>query len=93
MIEGTYKIHIFEPPVRGDGAIIAIHGGGWVLADVPMSYKLFSKMALETNSIVFAPDYRTAPEFKFPQGLGSRGLSGSGFRSVHRSLIKLMSIV
>ena len=71
MIEGTYKIHIFEPPVRGDGAIIAIHGGGWVLADVPMSYQLFSNMALETNSIVFAPDYRTAPEFKFPQGPGS----------------------
>ena len=44
MIKGTYKIHIFEPPVRGDGAIIAIHGGGWVLADVPMSYKLFSNM-------------------------------------------------
>ena len=75
MIEGTYKIHIFEPPVRGDGAIIAIHGGGWVLADVPMSYKLFSNMALETNSIVFAPDYRTAPEFKFPQGPGSSGIS------------------
>ena len=51
-------------------------------------------MALETNSIVFAPDYRTAPEFKFPQGSRSllRQLTESDDRLVSRSLTKPMPI-
>ena len=66
----NYEIHIFKPTTHdlGDaaGAIVAIHGGGWTVGNVPNHFSVYSAMAVATGAYVFAPEYRLSPEHKFP---------------------------
>ena len=48
------------------GAIVAIHGGGWTVGNVPNHFSVYSAMAVATGAYVFAPEYRLSPEHKFP---------------------------
>ena len=48
------------------GAIVAIHGGGWTVGNVPNHFSIYSAMAVATGAYVFAPEYRLSPEHKFP---------------------------
>ena len=48
------------------GAIVAIHGGGWIVGNIPNHFSVYSAMAAATGGIVFAPEYRLSPEHKFP---------------------------
>lgn len=46
--------------------ILYLHGGGYVFGS-PQGYKsILASLALETNGLVIAPDYRLAPENPFP---------------------------
>ena len=47
----NYNIHLIRPQgLEGDlPAVVAIHGGGWVLGAVDGMYKFYSNMALETK--------------------------------------------
>jgi acetyl esterase/lipase len=57
---------------RGDAAIPAIlylHGGGMIAGTAEMMAGAHRRLAQETGAVVFAPNYRLAPEAPFPAGL------------------------
>jgi acetyl esterase/lipase len=62
---------VYEPTgrQRPSGALLWIHGGGFVLGD-PVSYHdVCSRYASELGVTVVSVDYRLAPEHPFPAGL------------------------
>lgn len=64
-------------PVRvvrplGEGAkptVVFFHGGGWMLGDLDTYDHTIKRLAVETDSVVVAVDYRLAPENPFPAGV------------------------
>ena len=47
-------------------AVVYFHGGGWVIG-TPQAYDLSARaLAKEAQAVVISPDYRLAPENKFP---------------------------
>jgi len=67
-----YRFHVIRPESLTDTdapVIVSIHGGGWMVGAVDGCYKFYSIMAMETNSVVIAPDYRLSPEHVFPAAL------------------------
>jgi acetyl esterase len=46
--------------------LVFFHGGGWVIGDLDSHDVVCRKLADEAQLIVFAVDYRLAPEHKFP---------------------------
>lgn len=53
----------------GDGAVLYIHGGGFVFAS-PHAYRyLGADLSARLRMPVYMPDYRLAPEHPFPAGL------------------------
>ena len=50
-------------------AILQIHGGGYILGSVEVSDLRNRTLALETDCVVAAVDYRLAPEHPFPAAL------------------------
>jgi acetyl esterase/lipase len=68
---GPVPVHVYEPRGRRrpSGALLWIHGGGFV-AGTPESYHpLCSRIAAELGIVVVSVDYRLAPEHPFPAGL------------------------
>ena len=51
------------------GAIFYIHGGGYVSCSARTHRPLTATLARKSNLRVFAPEYRLAPEHKFPAAL------------------------
>lgn len=47
-------------------ALVYYHGGGWVTGDIHTHDRLCRTLANRSDSLVFAVDYRLAPEFAFP---------------------------
>lgn len=52
-----------------DGAIIYIHGGGFVLGTMDMYESFIRQVVKNTRMTVFSMDYRLAPEHAFPAAL------------------------
>lgn len=48
------------------GAVLNIHGGGWVLGDLGSDEMRCRSLASESGCQVFSVDYRLAPEHRFP---------------------------
>jgi acetyl esterase len=69
-VEGPYgSIPIrFHYPMRrtGKGAILYIHGGGFVVGNLDTHSKIMRLLMEETESVVIGIDYHLAPEFKYP---------------------------
>lgn len=50
-----------------DGKVLLfIHGGGWVNETVETYDRICMQMAMSTNQLVIAVEYRRAPEYRFP---------------------------
>ncbi len=47
-------------------ALVYLHGGGWVLGDIPTHEKLCTEIVHGAGCAVVSVDYRLAPEHKFP---------------------------
>lgn len=64
----NFSLEIFKPKTYsgGHGAIINIHGGGFTVGNVPTIRQFCSNMALDSQTIVIAPEYRLAPEHPYP---------------------------
>lgn len=52
-----------------NGAIIFIHGGGFVLGNVEIYEPMVRQLAKDSGMLTFSIDYRLAPEHVFPAGL------------------------
>ena len=63
----NFNLYKFTPnSVKSNKAIIYFHGGGFVISDIPFYRRFVSNLAVNQNCLVFAPDYRKAPENPFP---------------------------
>lgn len=66
----SIPLHIFNPGKSRDlPIVIYYHPGGFVTPFLPfMKYECW-RLARTLNAVVFAVDYRVAPEFKFPSAV------------------------
>ncbi|WP_411909464.1 alpha/beta hydrolase [Mesorhizobium sp. B263B1A] len=56
-------------PRTGARAVLYLHGGGWVIGNLDSHDEICRWLANLANALVVCPDYRLAPEHKFPAGL------------------------
>lgn len=70
-IAGDVNLRVVRPKGNEEKlpAILYIHGGGWVIGDKNCFDMLIRKIAIQTNSVVFFPEYSLSPEAKFPKAL------------------------
>ena len=52
--------------VSSDTVVVYFHGGGYVVGSAKSHKTLLAQLALDTHSLVICPDYRLAPEHRFP---------------------------
>lgn len=66
------EVLVYEPAERRrpSGALLWVHGGGFVLGDPVTYHDVCSRYAAELGVTVVSVDYRLAPEHPFPAGLG-----------------------
>lgn len=69
--EPAVTVWTYEPAGRRQpsGAVLYIHGGGFVLGDPTSYHDSCSQLAADLGALVISPDYRLAPENPFPAGL------------------------
>lgn len=77
---------IASPKEKNDKAVLYIHGGGFVSGGIKGSKSFCSMLALHTNSVTYACEYRLAPENPFPCGFDD-------CMTVYRNLINIYSSV
>lgn len=67
--DGDIPARLLVP--HGDlvGVVVYVHGGGWVVGSVDDFDTLARTLAAESNCAVLLPDYRLAPEYRFPAPL------------------------
>lgn len=70
-INENLRICIYEPMERIDNAVgfLWLHGGGYLNGMPELESEYFKQYILETNCIVFAPDYTKSLEKPYPQAL------------------------
>lgn len=70
VIEGPYgpiAIRLHYPMRRtGKGAIVYVHGGGFVVGNLDTHSKIMRLLMEESESVVIGIDYHLAPEYKYP---------------------------
>jgi acetyl esterase/lipase len=64
-----YQLDRVDADGSATGAILFLHGGGWVAGDLDTHDGVCRRLAMESGCQVFAVDYRLAPEHPFPAGL------------------------
>lgn len=68
--EFSIPIRVYYPSNQDSLPILFhIHGGAWIAGNLDTHDKICRRLAVETNSIVIAIDYRRPPEHKYPIAL------------------------
>jgi acetyl esterase len=64
-------IRLYEPRphLRSGGALLDLHGGGFVLGALANTHEHDMRLARETGAVVVAVDYRLSPEHPYPAAL------------------------
>ena len=64
-------VFVYDGPdrPRPSGALLWIHGGGYVLGHPATYHELCSRFAVDLGIVIVSVDYRLAPEHPFPAGL------------------------
>jgi acetyl esterase/lipase len=69
-VSDTAKVFVFDPVDRtSDGALLWIHGGGFVGGTAAMDHALCARIASDLGILVVSAEYRLAPEHPFPAPL------------------------
>ena len=64
---GAFRVRVYTPEGAGPfGALVYLHGGGWVLGDLESHDQVCRSLASRTPCVVVSVDYRRSPEAKFP---------------------------
>ena len=63
---GSIPVRVLVPPQGAHGVIVYYHGGGWVIGAIDEFETMARKLAERTSCAVVLPDYRLAPEFRYP---------------------------
>jgi acetyl esterase len=63
---GSFPARVFVPEGTPRGVLIYYHGGGWVIGAIDEFDTLARKLAARTGCAVVLPDYRLAPEYRYP---------------------------
>jgi acetyl esterase/lipase len=65
------RVLVYDVPgrQRPSGALLWIHGGGFVVGEPGVDNRFCSRVARELGVVVVSVDYRLAPEHPFPAGL------------------------
>lgn len=64
--DGQFTMRVFVPQSKPRGVIVYYHGGGWVIGALDEFDTLARRMAERSNCAVALPDYRLAPEHRYP---------------------------
>src|SRR6476469_2195765 len=63
---GEITVRVLVPNQGARGVILYLHGGGWVIGTIDEFETMARKLAERTSCAVVLPDYRLAPEFRYP---------------------------
>jgi acetyl esterase len=69
---GPIPIRVYrgtQAPQSGAPLLLYCHGGGWVVGNLESHDEICRLIAERAKAVVVCPDYRLAPEFKFPHAL------------------------
>lgn len=66
---GAIPARLVLPRTAPIGLVVYLHGGGWVIGELDDYEVLARHLATLSGCAVLLPDYRLAPEHKFPAGL------------------------
>jgi acetyl esterase len=61
-------VRIYRPN-QAQGAIVWLHGGGFVMGDLDTEHPWAARLASGSGAVVLSVDYRRAPEDRFPAAL------------------------
>lgn len=59
-------VRVYSASEQPRGVIVYFHGGGWVLGSTAVYDASLRRLAMITNCVVVAADYRLAPEYRYP---------------------------
>jgi acetyl esterase/lipase len=65
--EGPLRLREFRPE-RADGAMLHIHGGGWMAGEPELTDLLNEALSEHLNLAIVSVEYRLAPEYPYPAG-------------------------
>lgn len=63
---GECCVRVYEPLSPSGGAILWIHGGGWIMGNLTSYDPLCRALANASGAVVASVDYRLAPETTYP---------------------------
>src|SRR4029450_4690938 len=61
-------VRIYRPH-QAQGAIVWLHGGGFVMGDLDTEHPAATRLAAGSGAVVISVAYRRAPEYRFPAAL------------------------
>ena len=64
---GPLRLREFRPE-RADGAMLHIHGGGWMTGEPELTDLLHEALCEHLNLAIVSVDYRLSPEHPYPAG-------------------------
>ncbi|MET0136647.1 MAG: alpha/beta hydrolase [Kibdelosporangium sp.] len=62
------RVRIYRPR-EAQGAIVWLHGGGWVMGNLDTEHHWAARLAAAADTVVISVEYRLAPENPFPAAL------------------------
>ncbi|MFE6779900.1 alpha/beta hydrolase [Streptomyces sp. NPDC057702] len=62
-------VRLYRPHAAAPGAVVWLHGGGWVMGDVETEHPWAARLAAASGAVVVSVGYRLAPEHPFPAAL------------------------
>lgn len=72
---------------RGDGALMYIHGGGYVIGSPRTHRGMVARLAIHARMRAYLPDYRLAPEHPFPAALDDCVLAWAELQQSDKRLV------
>jgi acetyl esterase/lipase len=68
----NFSVEILNPPnKKNDKVILYIHGGAFCLGSPKTHRSITTRLAMLTGYSIWTPDYKLAPEYKYPEGLSN----------------------